>query len=183
MRPSQMSLFKNSPTSYGGNLLKTRKGRSRGRPLDTKNSMHLVLRSTKARASWSFLRGENRRAIRQVLKKFSAKFGVKILSVANVGNHLHLHIQLTSRHSYRPFIRAITSAIATQVTGINRWTQNSGEKLCFWDLRPFSRVIKGWSGILTLSNYIKINQLEGMGICRKRAESFIRSAIILHSTA
>jgi hypothetical protein len=47
-------MFKQADRNYGGELLKTRKGRSMGRPLDKKNSMHLVLRSSKAKNEWSF---------------------------------------------------------------------------------------------------------------------------------
>lgn len=183
MRKSQLSFFKASNKSYGGELLKTRRGRASGRVLDTKNSMHLVLRSSKARGSWSFLRPENAVRIRGILAKFSGRYGVRILSLANVGNHLHLQIQLTRRASYRPFIRAVTGAIAMAITGVNRWTQNPGEKLKFWDLRPFTRVLQGYRSVLNLRDYLAINRLEGMGIPRLRAESLVRSRRIPVSSA
>ena len=120
MKSSQLNLLKSQPKAYGGELLKTRKGRSRGRPLDTKNTMHLVLRSSKAKGLWSFKRTVNEKKISLILKKFSRKHGVKILSLANVGNHLHFQIMLNNRFTYKPFIRAITSGIAMAVTGKSR---------------------------------------------------------------
>jgi hypothetical protein len=113
----QYQLLKDSPKAYGGDLLKTRKGRSEGRPLDTKNTMHLILRSTKAIGPWSFWKPKNKNEIRRITSKFSQKYGIKIISMANVGNHLHFQIKLTNRFTYKPFIRAMTSAIAMAVTG------------------------------------------------------------------
>lgn len=72
--------------------------------------MHLVLRSTKASGPLSFRKHIAK--IEKIVEKFSHKYHVKVLSSANVGNHLHIHIQLLYREGYRPFIRAITAAIA-----------------------------------------------------------------------
>lgn len=170
----QLHLLKAQPSAYGGQLLKTRKGRSRGRPLATKSSMHLVLRSSLAKGEWSFRRPKNQAKIRSLLKKFSERYGVRILSLANVGNHLHLHLQLTRRDGYRPFIRALTGAMAMAITGVNRWTAKIGKKLRFWDYRPFTRIVVGFRALLGLRDYIRINQLEGEGVNRAQAVMMIR---------
>src|ERR1700689_5388498 len=107
-KKNQLKLLKDEPKAYGGALLKTRKGRSRGRPLDTKNTMHLVLKSSKAVGDWSFWKPGNKEEIRKIIRKFSNKYGIKILSLANVGNHLHFQIKLYNIHTYKPFIRAVT---------------------------------------------------------------------------
>jgi hypothetical protein len=120
-RSPQLKLLKSQKSSYGGELFKTRKGRSTPRPLDTRNTMHLVLRSSKATGNWSFKRPINERKITEVATKFAVKYGVKIHSIGNVGNHLHFQIKLGNRFSYRPFIRAITASIAMSVTGASRW--------------------------------------------------------------
>lgn len=164
----QTKFFKDEPKSYGGELLKKRKGRRGARPLDTKNSMHLVMRSRHAKGPWSFKRSENSRKISLILRKFAVKYGVRILSVANVGNHLHLHIQLTTRFGYKPFIRAITAAIAMAITEMSRWNKL---KIKFWDLRPFTRVVIGRKAWMILTKYIRVNQLEGMGYSRETAKA------------
>ncbi len=138
--------------------MKTRKGRLGSRPLDTRNTMHLVLRSSRAKGDWSFSKAENHRKIKSITAKFSQKYAVKILSLANVGNHLHFHIKLGNRHTYKPFIRAVTSAIAMAVTGTSRWKKQEGK---FWDYRPFTRVVMGFKALLKIKDYIRINQLEG----------------------
>ncbi len=181
MKSPQLKLFKNEASSYGGDLLKSRKGRARPRPLASRSTMHLVLRSTKAKGQWSFLRLENGKKIRTIVEKFANKHGVKIISLANVGNHLHFHIKLSNRHSYRPFIRAITSAIAMAVTGRNRWTADAAKRdksstnrsssaaEKFWDRRPFTRIVQSYLGYLKLSDYIKLNRWEGFGVAKSQA--------------
>ncbi|WP_410965191.1 hypothetical protein, partial [Salmonella sp. SAL4435] len=81
-------------------------------------------------------------------------YAVKIVNFANVGNHLHLQIKLTNRFTYKPFIRAVTSAIAMKVSGRSRW--NKGDEVAgkkFWDLRPFTRVIESLRAFLTIRDY------------------------------
>ena len=154
----------------------TRAGRKGSRPLATKNTMHFVLRSSKAKGAWSMARPQNRKKIDQIARKFAQKYGVRILSVANVGNHLHFHIQLTNLFTYKPFMRAISGAIAMAVTGVNRWTKvNDGTKLKFWDYRPFSRVIAGgMKAFLAVKDYVQINKLEGFGFKRDVAQIIVR---------
>src|SRR3712207_2012949 len=115
MRSKQLSFLKSEPSSYGGTLLKTRQGRSRPRPLATRQTMHLVLRSTKAQGEWSFRKQDQK--IRALIEKHAKRHGVRILRLANVGNHLHFQIQLGYRRTYPAFIRALTGALAMAVTG------------------------------------------------------------------
>jgi REP element-mobilizing transposase RayT len=172
----QLQLLAKQSNAYGGELLKKRKGRRHGRPLATKYSMHLVLRSTVAIGEKSFLKPINRQAIQKIVQKFSRKYGVKIISLANVGNHLHFHIKLGNRHSYRAFIRAITAAIAMAVRGVNRWTSHKKEK--FWDYRPFTCVVESFRQLLNLRDYIRINKYEGQGYSRQTAKYFIIKGLV-----
>lgn len=170
----QIEMLKKQKKSYGGELMKTRKGRQGGRPLDTKNTMHLVMRSSKAKGEWSFRSSKNAAKIRQIVDKFARKNGVRVLSLANVGNHLHFHIKLTNRFTYRPFIRAITSAIAMAVTGVSRWSASSKKtEGRFWDYRPFTRVVQSFRAFLNLRDYIQINKLEGYGYRRDQARFIV----------
>ncbi len=183
-----MAFLKKLDSAYGGELLKTRKGRSYGRPLATKETMHLVLRSSRANGEWSFRKPQNERSVIEIVGKFAKKYGVKILSMANVGNHLHLHIELANRFTYGPFIRAVSGSIAMAVTGINRWTKigqiqndDSNSKLKFWDYRPFTRIVQSFRAYLNLKDYLKINQLEGHGISRQISRVLIEKGIWISS--
>lgn len=189
-RSPQLAILKRDKSAYGGELRNTREGRSKARPLATKRTMHLVLRSTKAKGEWSFRHPRNRKRVTAVILRFARKNGVRVMSMANVGNHLHLHMKLGNRYAYARFIRAITGAIAQTVTGRTRWnpsqlkTSNqrpkAGDKqsgkvatLKFWDYRPFTRIVESWRAVLHLRDYVRINQLEGEGANRREARSWI----------
>lgn len=180
VRSRQFNFLKKEPSAYGGVLRNTRKGREGARPLAARSTMHLVLRSSKARGKMSFRYGKNPQYIEQIIKRFATKNGIKILSMANVGNHLHLHIKLGNRFGYAPFIRAISGAIALAVTKALRHTLKHIEsETCksndhFWDYRPFTRIIEGLRGYLSVRDYIKVNQLEGTGVSRPRAYILIK---------
>lgn len=163
----QDTFFKKQNLEYGGALLNTRKGRARGRPIDTRNSMHLVLRSSKAIGNYSFRKNEHSQKIKSIVKKFSQKYGIIVHSLANVGNHIHFHVHIYNRGTYKPFIRAITAAIAMAVSGASRWCKSKLGK--FWDYRPFTRVIIGYKSFLTVQHYIELNQLEGFGYTKTQA--------------
>ena len=174
MKSRQLKLLADQPKAFGGELLKTRKGRSQPRPLSTRESMHLVLRSSKAKGAWAFNKGSNSGQIEKIVLKFAGKYGVKIYSLANVGNHLHFHIKLSNRHLYRPFIRAITAAIAMKVTGASRWKKlKSTARDRFWDYRPYTRVVRSWRAFLSLKDYIRVNSWEGWGSSRQGARFLV----------
>ncbi|MEQ1878173.1 MAG: transposase [Bdellovibrionia bacterium] len=138
----------------------------------------MVLRSSKANGDWSFKKQENEQKIKEIVARFAHKFGVRILSLGIVGNHLHFHLKLGNRFAYKPFVRGLTASIAMAVTGVNRWTRvkGVGGKGCasasekFWDYRPFTRVVRGLRALLTLKDYIDINHIEGFGVKREEAQ-------------
>jgi len=59
----------------------------------------------------------------------------------------------------------ITAAIMMTVTGISRWSKIKLDKK-FWDQRPFSRIIVGAKALATITDYIKINQYEGLRLAK-----------------
>ena len=71
-------------------------------------------------------------------------------SLANVGNHLHLHVKITNRMLYKAWIRGLTSAIAMMIAGRD--------------------------GLLNLKDYIDINHFEGLGIPRAQATVLIKGS-------
>jgi REP element-mobilizing transposase RayT len=166
----QLRFFKSTEKAYGGSLLTKKKGRQGPRPLSTKDTMHIVLRSTHAKGKWRFQ--ANRSKWKPILRKFSQKYGVKILSTGDPGNHIHLHIKLTNRHTYKPFIRAVTAAIAMAITGVSRWKKVD---IKFWNRRPFSRVVIGRRGFLTVTDYVRVNELEAAGYSRTVARQGVKN--------
>ena len=164
----QLKGVKPEPSEHGGSIKNPQK---RKRPLGLRSTTHLVLRSSQAKKDWSL--ACHRFKIDKILRQFSKKFGIQILNHANVGNHLHLHLKMRSRRDYKSFIRAVTSAIATKVTGYSRWNK-APEGFKFWDQRPFSRIVSAWSDMLNTKNYVELNRWEGLGMDRAAARVLIR---------
>jgi hypothetical protein len=167
-KAKQLSFLKTQKTEHGGSLKHPQK---RKRPLSTKLTMHLQLKSTQARGPWSFRK--HKTEIDKILKKFAGRYHVEIISYANVGNHIHLHIRLFRREFYTPFIRAVTAAVMMKVTGFSQWRPKP-DGFQFWDHRPFSRIIQSYQAFKNMVDYIQINYLEGRKIPRKQAEEIVR---------
>jgi putative transposase len=158
-----------SALSFGGSLLTKRRNRH-ARPVSSKDSMHIVSKSSKARGNFSFRHGSNRANVQFILEKHCLKYGVTLIRFSNNFNHLHLHLKFPSRALYVRFIRSVTGQIAMAVTGANktRSVKSIFGRKGFWDHRPFSRVVKGFRGFKTANDYIRLNQLEAEGLVPKR---------------
>ncbi|MCB0392621.1 MAG: transposase [Bdellovibrionales bacterium] len=160
-------------SEHGGSLKNPQK---RKRPLGLRTTTHIVLRSTKAKKKWSFKKFETQ--IQSIITNFSKKYHIQVLSSANVGNHIHLHLKLPNRKSYCSFIRAISSAIMMKVTGYNRWHKPPND-FQFWDRRPFSRIVSTWTEFLNLKKYIQVNMWEGLGVNRHAARQLVSNGFLL----
>lgn len=142
---------------FGGELLKRAKYRT-ARPLSTKKAMHVVIRSSQATGPWSFKRFD--KEIERILNSAAKRFGVRVYSFANAGNHLHLIIKLGNRFTYAGFIRSITGAIALKVT---RASKLKKLKQRFFDRRPYSRVVEWGRAFRIAKDYVQLNFLEAIG--------------------
>lgn len=142
---------------HGGEISNPQKNK---RPLGFRSCNHFVLKSSVAKGKWSFR--QHQKTIDLILRKFAKKHHIGLISYANVGNHLHLKIEISTRKQYRKFIRAISSAIMMAVTGYNRWNK-APEGFKFWDYRPFSRIIASWTEVKIIDQYILKNKWQGIG--------------------
>jgi len=167
-REFQMSLFKmKSQKTFGGSLLKKSNPKVR-RPVSTKHAMHVVIKSSRAKGSYSFLRKKNRQGIDKILKAQAKKFGIRIYRYENVGNHIHILLKTGHRRWLAHFLRSITGLIAREVTGANRGARLSGK---FWDLRPFSRIVEWGRSYKNLQRYFDKNRLQAVGFERDCLDS------------
>ena len=122
--------------------------------------MHLVVRSSQAVNEWSFKTKKNSQIVQDTLEKTSKKYGVKVYSFTNSGNHLHIVLRLTNRFTYKAFIRALTGTIAIKVTGAKKFNKL---KKVFWDQRPFTRVLAWGRDFARAIDYVWLNKLESWG--------------------
>ena len=63
------------------------------RPVATKEAMHLVLRSDRARGTKSLLKYDH--VVRAVIAKLALRHGVRVYRVVKAGNHLHIILKLS----------------------------------------------------------------------------------------
>ena len=163
-------LEKNNMKLFGGSYLKSNPKIKR--PLSTRKSAHLVLRSLLAKGPMSLLRFE--REIRELVYKQGKKHGVKIYSFANAGNHLHFVILPSSRRAFNAFIRAISGVIARLVLGAER---GSAKNIQFWEKRPFTRIVEWGREYTRVCGYLLQNTLEATGFIpyRPRKTRYIGS--------
>ena len=149
--------FISESTQHGGSVGLGK--RKTIRPVATKRAMHVVLRSSRARGDLSLLTLRNQKHLRKVLNQVQSKFAVKVSSMANVGNHLHLVTKAKTQDDFKNFLRTLTALLARFVTGARK----GDPKGKFWDGLAFTKVIEWGKHYQNLSNYIEINQLEAMG--------------------
>jgi hypothetical protein len=82
--------------------------------------MHVTLRASSARGSWSLLQKKNRRFVDDTIAKAGRRWGVKVYEKANAGNHLHLLLKAQTRRGFANFLRVLGAQIALFVTGAKR---------------------------------------------------------------
>ncbi len=181
-RNSQLAFFKPSRRFFGGRLLH-RKRRTH-RPLSSKESIHLVLRtswigcgSPGQQRSNAITSRQNKAAIQEILNQRSRQFGVRIYRRALQSNHIHLILKITNRDLYKKFVRTISGLIASQVMknqsfevfknslagDAPRTTEIQGLGQHFWQFRPFSRLVTWGRDFKTCCGYLELNQLEALG--------------------
>lgn len=182
MRPQQQLTFPHfryqASLAFGGSLLKNSNAKV-ARPVSTKRPMHLVLRSSSATGTKSFLRSKFTARIRTLIRKQAQLNGVKLFGVANKGNHFHLLILPRSRKAYLNFVRAISGLIARVVSGQERGKAKTsastsraadlGQRTAalsskkFWDQRPFSRIIEWGRNFKIATAILTAGTIESIG--------------------
>jgi len=157
LKQEKFSFFKPISPSFGGRLQEGR--RKSARPLNPKATLHLVLKSSRAKGEWSFMNRKHKTRIHDLLQKLAKENGIKIHQYANVGNHLHLLIQLRDRKSFQKFLRVFSGRVALMIAQAKRG--NAQGK--FWDELAFSRIVQWGRDFKRIVYYFFKNQLESRG--------------------
>jgi len=149
---------------FGGARLKKSHAK-KSRPIAIKKTMHLTLRSSKAKGEKSFRYDKNRiQKIDKVVKTQARKFGVEIYRFAIVGNHLHLLVKASFREGFISFLRSISGIIARIALGAERGSAKLRESARgFWDQRPWTRILFTWTEFKNVKKYVEQNFNEAMG--------------------
>lgn len=130
------------------------------RPLDPKKPLHLILKSARAQGAWSFLQPRFKAEISSILYSQAHRWGLEIMSFANVGNHLHLLVKFPSRKAFQAFLKVVTGRIAMRITKARKG-YSVGR---FWDRIAFTRVVQWGRDLRSISNYLVKNFVEPLGL-------------------
>lgn len=126
------------------------------RPLDCKKPLHLVMRASRARGELNMLRPRNFSRVKNVFFKQAERFGVRIESFVNVGNHVHLVVRFANRKLFQNFLRTTAALVARAVTKAKKG-KPFGK---FWDHLAFTRVVVSYRARAILSKYVEGNRIE-----------------------
>jgi REP element-mobilizing transposase RayT len=129
------------------------------RPVDTRRPLHIVLRSSRARRSWSMLRPEIAPHIRRAIASLARRYDVRVYRHANVGNHIHLLATVRSRPALQSFLRVFAGVTARLVTGARRGRPVGR----FWDRLAYSRIVLWGREFRTVGIYVRKNVAEARG--------------------
>lgn len=116
----QLSLLKSEPLYFGGALNKDR--RKTRRPLCSKRSFHLVLKS---RTHNLF---QNKEIILEHIHRYKNLFGIKAYGISVQKDHIHFVLKIPSRLQYLKFIRSLTAILSRKLK-------------IKWKYLPFTRLI------------------------------------------
>ena len=126
--------------------------RKLARPFKRHCAIHLVLKSDVATGPLNMLNWKNKVVVDQIIAEQSKKFGVKIHSHQNVGNHIHCIASAGIKENFTRFLKAVAGLIAKAILpgGVGR----------FWTKPPFTRLINGKRDFTIVSEYIAKNRVE-----------------------
>jgi putative transposase len=180
--PKQLNFIKDSKThrfASGGTLRQSRKGRKQ-RPLSCKETLHVVFKADSSRLrSRSFRRNKEFILIQKIIKHYAERFHVKIDQLTIQHDHIHCLIRTSKRSFFHYFFRVVAGQIAQRfeqeglltlkvvlnkkpVTG----TPNEAPKppRSLWKYRPFSRVVRSFTALKIVRNYLQLNEQEVRGL-------------------
>jgi len=152
--------------SHGGSLRNRRQGRGQ-RPLSSREPLHVVFKIQKTKLRFRSLRSpQSFRLIQKLIHRYSNHFFIRIEQVSIQNDHLHLSIRTTRRSQFLNFFRVLSGQIAQRFekAGFLFVTDTpKGLKKSLWQVRPFSRVVRGWKAYKIVRDYIQLNEKEAMG--------------------
>jgi REP element-mobilizing transposase RayT len=154
--------------AHGGDLAKGK--RKTARPVDPKQALHIVLRSSQACGELSMLHPRHYQHVYDFTHQIAKKLGIKIYQFSNVGNHLHLLIRFSSRALLKSFLRQIAGGIAMIITGAKKGNSRAlnENNRGFWDQLAFTRIVQLGRDLENVFEYLIKNLAEGAGVPMKK---------------
>jgi REP element-mobilizing transposase RayT len=173
VRPNAQSFLpgfssKTAAISHGGEHAQGK--RKIRRPLDPKQALHVVLKSSLARGANSMLHPKHCDHIHDLTQRLAKRWGVRLYRYANVGNHLHLLVKVPSRAIWQRFLKQLAGGIAIIVTGAKKGAALSRNPSGrgFWDSLAFTRIIYFGRDFDRMCRYLIKNLFEAADVPVKK---------------
>ena len=163
-RPRQLLLseaFRLRLVHGGEHSLGKRKER---RPFSSRQTLHLVLRSSQAQGDLSLRLPRHRAFIRQLISRLACRYRVRIYESSIQTNHIHLLVRTKTRAGFQNFLRTLAGHIAQRITKAVRG-KPFGK---FWDLLTFSRLVPFGRAYDRAKAYVLMNEGEARGLIAYR---------------
>ena len=142
---------------HGGEHAKGK--RKKARPFSSNKAIHIVMRSERAKGSWSFRRMSVYGKVIEQIERRAKVSHIRLYNLAVNGNHIHFLIRAKTKAQLQKFLRAITGCLARFITGARR----GNAKGKFWDGLTFSRIIEWGKDFQITKSYVIQNVLEAEG--------------------
>jgi hypothetical protein len=133
--------------------------RKTSRPLEPSLPLYLVLRSSRAKGSWSLKRPATEARVKETLSTLATRHKIKIFEFVNGGDQLHLLMRAKTRPGFQAFLRSFAGLTARAVTGAKKG-KPAGK---FWDGLTFSRVVAWGAEFDRVSGCLASGDLVGLG--------------------
>ena len=166
MRARQLSFLPKPSLEHGGSLSLGK--RKTARPIDPKQTIHIVLRSSRARGEWSMLNPRRQDQVDGTVRKISRRHGIRLYRYANVGNHLHLLVKTPSRKAFQAFLRDLAGTISILMTRAKKTAPLQGR---FWDTLAYTRIVSWGREFKNLELYFIKNLFEAAGLLGHEARA------------
>lgn len=157
---SNLNRTRKARTVHGGSL--SRGKRKSKRPIAIRQSLHVVLKSERAKGQRALI--HHALYIEARLKSAAYRFGVRIYGRAIHFNHIHLHVRGTTRIGLQNFFRVVAGHIAQEILNRKPLTpselaQTHGTRK-FWQDLVFSRLVTWGRDFRAVKNYLIKNGIE-----------------------
>ena len=109
------------------------------RPYSPKAPTHIVLKSNRARGTWSLRHRKNQAKITAMIYVYARRFKVHVYRASNTGSELQLLVKSSDRKALADYLRVLAGRIAVTVSGAQNGVKRIGT---FWNHLCWSRLVK-----------------------------------------
>ncbi len=145
--------------------------RKTARPFTPKAPVYVVLKSSRAKGSWSLLHRKNKAKVLSMVYVYAERFKVRVYRVSNVGNHLHLLVRAQEKKHLQDYLRVLAGRIAVTVTGARKFVKSldpnphagparTQYRRKFWDYLCWSRMVSWGRDFYSVSREILVNPIK-----------------------